>query len=148
MAFPHAVVTALGAALLLSAAPGAYSQSGRFCEGEVGVLPWTCDPLAAVPAEAYRGADELSTLPGNPDPANPVIYKQIAGEPAFDASGKRRDTAAVFAIKGGDYFCMLAESRGEAALFDSPEGESGGTIVTLCPLDFVGHCMRSSRTVA
>lgn len=148
MVFPHAVPAGLAAALLLSAAPGTYCQSGKFCQGEMGQMGWTCDPLASVPPEVYAGADEFSPLPGNPDPANPVVYKQIAGGPAFDASGVRRDTAAVFAIHGGAYFCMLAESDGEAALFDAPEGmlawqivsqtlhaQQLGYFVSLCSLD-------------
>lgn len=30
--------------------------------------------------------------------------------------------AAVFVLTAGSYFCMVAESNGEAVLFDAPEG--------------------------
>ncbi|CAM9795943.1 unnamed protein product, partial [Laminaria digitata] len=50
-------------------------------------------------------------------------YKQIAGEPAFDEdTGLRNNNSAVFVLTEGVYFCMLAESNGEAVLFDAPEG--------------------------
>ena len=76
------------------------------------------------------GVDDFLPLPGSPGPGGSVKYKQIAGEPVtFDAdSGARNNSpasgsAAVFVLKGGAYFCMLAESDGEAALFDAPEGD-------------------------
>eukprot|EP00752_Nemacystus_decipiens_P002140 g2039.t1 len=42
----------------------------------------------------------------------------------FDETGERTDAsgAAVYALTAGGYWCMLAESDGEAALFDAPEG--------------------------
>lgn len=42
----------------------------------------------------------------------------------FDETGKRSDAggSAVYALFAGVYWCMLAESNGEAALFDAPEG--------------------------
>lgn len=42
----------------------------------------------------------------------------------FDETGERTDAggAAVYALTAGGYWCMLAESNGEAALFDAPEG--------------------------
>lgn len=97
-------------------------QYFSYCDGEVGEANWTCDVLAPVPAQVSDGRYEFLPLPGSPDPANPVIYKQIAGKPAFGASGRRNDNPAVFVLHEGAYFCMLAESNGEAALFDAPEG--------------------------
>lgn len=43
----------------------------------------------------------------------------------FDEIGQRSDDggSAVFALTDGAYWCMLAESNGEAALFDAPEGD-------------------------
>lgn len=66
-------------------------------------------------------------MPGSPNPANPLTYKQISGEPvSFDATtGERTNEyspGAVFAIHGVAYWCTLAESNGEAVLFDAPEG--------------------------
>lgn len=52
--------------------------------------------------------------------SNPVMYKQIGGN---KASGSSEGTTAVYALTEGAYFCMLAESGGEAVLFDAPEGE-------------------------
>lgn len=77
----------------------------------------------------FDGQDELLPLPGSPDAANPVLYKQISGQPVtFDAvtgerSGDDGGGTAVFALTEGVYWCLLAESNGEAALFDAPEGE-------------------------
>lgn len=41
-----------------------------------------------------------------------------------EETGERIDTngAAVYGLFAGMYWCMLAESNGEAALFDVPEG--------------------------
>lgn len=119
--------TAAVAALLLvfSATPNVHGQSSRLCEGELGQIGWACDSLAPIPAQVFDGADEFLVLPGSPDPANPTKYKQIAGAPVtFDeVSGERIDNnAAVFVLTEGAYFCMVAESNGEAALFDAPEG--------------------------
>ncbi|CAM9874646.1 unnamed protein product, partial [Choristocarpus tenellus] len=49
-------------------------------------------------------------------------YQQIGGLDAFDADGTRNSNPAVFILTEGTYFCMIAESEGEAALFDAPEG--------------------------
>lgn len=77
--------------------------------------------------KVFDGQDELLPLPGSPDAANPVLYKQISGEPVtFDAVTGERNAdgrTAVFALTEGVYWCLLAESNGEAALFDAPEGE-------------------------
>lgn len=42
----------------------------------------------------------------------------------FDETGERIDAggAAVYVLLGGAHWCMLAESNGEAILFDAPEG--------------------------
>lgn len=42
----------------------------------------------------------------------------------FDEAGERSDAggAAVYTLTAGSYWCMLAESNGEATLFDAPEG--------------------------
>ena len=42
----------------------------------------------------------------------------------FDEAGERINTggAAVYTLFAGSYWCMLAESNGEATLFDAPEG--------------------------
>lgn len=100
-------------------------QTRRFCEGELGDAGWVCEDVQPVNPDVY---EDFYTLPGTPDPANPARYKQIAGDPAFDAvTGLRNDNSAVFVITEGVFFCMLAESNGEAALFDAPEGRCGQT---------------------
>lgn len=106
--------------LLVSAATFAHGQTQRFCEGELGQADWACEALSPVAAEVF---EEFLPLPGSPDPANPAKYKQIAGDLGFDEdTGMRNDKAAVFVVTEGTYFCMLAESNGEAVLFDAPEG--------------------------
>lgn len=75
--------------------------------------------------QVFDGQDELLPLPGTTDPLNPVLYRQISGLPIFDETGERSDAggaAAVYALTAGGYWCMLAESNGEAVLFDAPEG--------------------------
>lgn len=79
--------------------------------------------------QVFEGVDDFVILPGNPDPSNPSRYQQIAGLPvSFDADTGARvpaedgSGAAVFVLTDGVYFCMIAESEGEAALFDAPEG--------------------------
>ena len=74
--------------------------------------------------QVFDGQDELLPIPGAIDPLNPVLYRQISGSPVFDEAGERSDAggAAVFALTAGGFWCMLAESDGEAALFDAPEG--------------------------
>ena len=117
MSLPEAITAVV---LLVSAATVARGQTQRFCEGQLGQTDWACDSLAPVSPEVF---EEFLPLPGVPDPANPAKYKQIAGEPAFDeGTGLRNDKSAVFALTDGIYFCMLAESNGEAVLFDAPEG--------------------------
>ena len=106
--------------LLVSAGTVVHGQTQRLCDGELGQADWACDTLSPVSADAF---EEFLPLPGTPDPANPATYKQIAGEPAFDKeTGLRNDNSAVFVLTEGIYFCMLAESNGEAVLFDAPEG--------------------------
>ena len=108
-------------ALLLAFATTLVSgQTQRLCEGELGQADWACDAISPIPREVFEA---FLPLPGSPDPANPAKYKQIAGEPAFDEdTGVRSDSSAVFVLTEGIYFCMLAESNGEAVLFDAPEG--------------------------
>lgn len=116
------LATGAVAFLLYISSVGAQSN-GKFCEGELGEIGWDCEFLGTVDTDEI--ADNFSPLPGSPDAANPVVYKQIAGDPAFDDSGVRTDTAAIFALHDSEsYLCMLAESNGEAALFDSPEGKT------------------------
>ena len=106
--------------LLVSLVTGAFGQTSRYCEGELGQTDWACDTLSPVSAEVF---EEFLPLPGSPDPANPAKYKQIAGDLAFDEdTSMRNDKSAVFVLTEGTYFCMLAESNGEAVLFDAPEG--------------------------
>lgn len=107
------------AAVLSSAVTVGDQSDGKFCDGSLGEV-WTCDTFTPIPSSAI---EEFYTLPGTPDPANPVVYKQIAGEPAFDESGERNDNAAVFVLDEELYFCMLVDSGGEAVLFDAPEGK-------------------------
>ena len=108
------------ALLLVSAATVAHGQSQRFCEGELGQANWACETFSPVSAEVF---EEFLPLPGSPNAANPTKYKQIAGDLAFDKdTGMRNDKSAVFVLTEGTYFCMLAESNGEAVLFDAPEG--------------------------
>lgn len=110
-----------GAVLLLSSTSVTSQSDGKFCTGELGETGWDCESLGTIPADQLY--DVYSTLPGSPDPSNPVVYKQIAGEPAFDSSGNRVDSPAIFVLyDAATYFCMLIESNGEAALFDAPEG--------------------------
>ena len=110
-------MAAVVVAVLVSVAHG---QTHRFCEGELGQADWACDVFTQVPPEAF---EEFLPLPGSPNPDNPSMYKQIAGDPAFDeATGLRNDNTAVFVLTEGAYFTMLAESNGEAVLFDAPEG--------------------------
>ena len=112
-------MAAVVVAVLVSVAHG---QTHRFCEGELGQADWACDVFTQVPPEAF---EEFLPLPGSPNPDNPSMYKQIAGDPAFDeATGLRNDNTAVFVLTEGAYFTMLAESNGEAVLFDAPEGMS------------------------
>lgn len=79
-------------------------------------------------SKVFVGQEDLLPPPGSPDPANPIVYKQISGDQVtFDATTGERaagdgSSAAVFALTDGLYWCMLAESNGEAALFDAPEG--------------------------
>ena len=96
-------------------------QSDKFCEGELGESPWSCETVSPVNPEVYSAG--WLPLP-SATPGNPALYQQIAGEPAFDeATGERNGNAAVFALYDGTaYQCMLAESNGVAALFDAPEG--------------------------
>lgn len=161
--------------LFLSATPirSSHGQSVKRWEGELGESDWVCDSLTPIPLDLF---EEFSTLPGKPDPANPVKYKQVAGSPVllpcpspsppFSSSssssassssfsyefawggasngsttssttsgssiagidnrsisrGGGAAASAVFALTDGAYFCMLAESGGEAVLFDAPEG--------------------------
>lgn len=112
------VKAATAVTLLLAATTSVQSQ--HFCQGELGEAGWACESLSPIPPEVFA---EFFPLPGSPDPANPVKYKQIAGEPAFDeATGARNSNSAVFVLTEGTYFCMVAESQGEASLFDAPEG--------------------------
>eukprot|EP00903_Cladosiphon_okamuranus_P012976 g12110.t1 len=112
---------ALGTLLLLS---GAQGQTQRLCEGELGEVGWDCPTLSPIPAQVFDGQDQLLPLPGTTDPLNPVLYRQISGSPMFDETGERSDVggAAVYTLTAGAFWCMLAESNGEAALFDAPEG--------------------------
>ncbi|CAN0516587.1 unnamed protein product, partial [Ectocarpus sp. 12 AP-2014] len=73
-----AITTAL---LLLHAFRGVEAQTRSVCEGELGEANWACDTLAPLPSQVFDGQDELLPLPGSPDAANPVLYKQISGEP-------------------------------------------------------------------
>lgn len=111
------VTTAL---LVFASATFVCGQTGKFCEGELGDANWVCGDVHPLAPDTY---EQFFPLPGTPDPANPAMFKQIAGDPAFDeVTGLRNDNAAVFVITEGVFFCMLAESNGEAALFDAPEG--------------------------
>lgn len=95
-------------------------QADKLCEGELGQAAWACETLSPVSPTVYG---EFLPLPGSPDPANPILYEQIAGEPAFDeVTGERNGNSAAFVLTDGTYMAMLAESDGEAALFDAPEG--------------------------
>lgn len=110
-----------GALVFCFAALVSSAQSVKFCEGELGTAPWVCEGVSPVNPDVY--SDAWLPVP-NAAPGNPVTYEQIAGKPAFDdATGERNSNAAVFALTDGSYQCMLAESNGEAALFDAPEGE-------------------------
>lgn len=106
--------------VVLSSARFVYAQTGRFCEGELGDTNWVCEDVHPLAPDTF---EDFFPLPGTPDPANPARYKQIAGDPAFDeVTGLRNNNSAVFVITEGVFFCMLAESNGEAALFNAPEG--------------------------
>ena len=80
--------------------------------------------LPIINRKVFDGQDELLPLPGTPDPLNPVLYQQISGSPMFDETGERTNAggAAVYTLTAGGYWCMLAESNGEATLFGAPEG--------------------------
>lgn len=58
-----------------------------------------------------------------------VVHVQIAGEPAVFGAAREHAKAAVFVLTAGSYFCMVAESNGEAALFDAPEGKIINNVV-------------------
>ena len=109
--------------LLVFATTPVSGQTQRLCEGELGQANWACDAVSPIPPDSF---EEFFPLPGSPDPANPTKYKQIAGEPAFDEDTgmTRGDASAVYVLTEGTYFCMLAESNGEAVLFDAPEGSN------------------------
>lgn len=97
-------------------------QANKICEGELGQPAWACETLSPVSATVFG---EFLPLPGSPDPANPILYEQIAGQPAFDeVTGERNGNSAMFVLTDGTYMTMLAESNGEAALFDAPEGST------------------------
>lgn len=91
-------------------------------------------PSIIPPTQAFAGTEDLVSLPGSPDEANPTTWVQVAGDPvSFDATTGARissplGSAAVFALTEGSYFCMLVESDGEAALFDAPEGEQNKVV--------------------
>lgn len=99
---------------LLSLLSTAGGQSVKRCEGDIGAPDWVCESLNPIPLDAFGG---FYPLPGSQDPANPVKFAQIAGEPSFDKlTGERNngtaggnDAAAVFVLTDGSYFCMLAE---------------------------------------
>lgn len=102
------------AALVLSA-----HSWQSFCEGELGEAPWDCETFSPVTPDAYT--TEWLPLPSSVSSGNSLTYVQIAGLPAFDeVTGERTGNAAVFVLTDGNHQCMLAESRGEAALFDAP----------------------------
>lgn len=77
-------------------------------------------------------------VPGG-DAANPVLYKRVTGA---DGGG------AVYVLTEGAFWCMLAESEGEAALFDAPEGMrrrhttvSHDRLISVLPPAYgQGHC--------
>lgn len=116
LSLPRAMAAA-AVALLVSVS---HAQNQRFCEGELGQADWACDVFTPVSPEVF---EEFLPLPGSPDPENPAMYRQIAGDPAFDeGTGLRNDNSAVFVLTEGTYFTLLAESNGEAVLFDAPEG--------------------------
>lgn len=100
------------------------------------LLYTTLVSLHSCQRQAFAGVDDFVTLPGSPDPLNPVRYKQIAGAPvSFDAdTGERTasdvESGAVFVLTEGLYFCMVAESNSEAALFDAPEGRAANNAMT------------------
>ena len=91
-------------------------------------------PSTVPPTQVYAGTEDLVSLPGSPDEANPTTWVQVAGDPvSFDATTGARissppGSAAVFALTEGSYFCMLVESDGEAALFDAPEGKQNKVV--------------------
>lgn len=106
----------------------------------MGETDWVCDSLTPVPLDLF---EEFLPLPGDTDPANPIKYKQIAGASSFDeVTGARYNAtasndAAVFVLTEGVYFCMLAESGGEAVLFDAPECKWQFDFVSLfCPRSY------------
>jgi len=68
------------------------AQSDKFCEGELGELPWSCDPVTPVNPEVYSAA--WLPLP-SAAAGNPTMYQQIAGEPAFDEVNRREERPSV-----------------------------------------------------
>ncbi|CAM9242475.1 unnamed protein product [Scytosiphon promiscuus] len=120
MASPPTAAVATFLALFACAVTISGVRANKLCEGELGQANWACETLSPVSATVFG---EFLPLPGDPDPANPILYEQISGEPAFDeVTGERTGNSAAFVLTDGTYMAMLAESNGEAALFDAPEG--------------------------